>query len=153
MAPVPERSDSPRDLGSGEHGAMGRQVITTYVCDLCGSELGSDRQRVTFGSDDSLYALDLCPRDAREVADALARWRSAGTATGRYRSYGVPQQLARTERPATRAAASPERSPFEVAAIRRWARENGIDVSERGRVARAVVEQYDNARKASAQNE
>ena len=132
---------------------MGRQVITTYVCDLCGVELGSDRQRVTFGSEDSLYALDLCPRDGREVTDALARWRSAGTSTGRYRSFGVPQQLARADRPATRSAPAPERSPFEVAAIRRWAREQGIAVSERGRVARTVVEQYDAARRSAAQSE
>lgn len=132
---------------------MGRQVITTYVCDLCGTELGSDRQHVAFGSEDSLYELDLCPRDGREVSDALARWRSAGTATGRYRSFGVPQQLARVNRPARRAAAAPERSPFEVAAIRRWAREQGIEVSERGRIARAVVEQYDDARRTSAQSE
>ena len=146
-------SDSPSTAGSGEHGAMGRQVITTYVCDLCGIELGADRQHVTFGSDDSLYALDLCPRDGREVSDALARWRSAGTETGRFRAYGVPQQLARSNRPATRTSPAPERSPFEVAAIRRWARENGIEVSERGRVARAVVEQYDDARRNSALSE
>lgn len=125
---------------------MGRQVITTYVCDLCGTELGPDRHHVAFGSEDSLFELDLCPRDGREVTDALSRWRSAGTATGRYRSFGIPQQLGRVERPAVRAAPAPERSPFEVAAIRRWARDQGIDVSERGRVARAVIEQYDAAR-------
>jgi hypothetical protein len=128
---------------------MGRQVITTYVCDLCGAELGSDRQRVSFGSAETLYDMDLCPRDGREVTDALSRWRSAATASGRYRAYGTPQQLARVERPAARAPSAPERSPFEVAAIRRWAREQGIEVSERGRVARSVVEQYDAARPAT----
>ena len=131
-------------------GGMGRRVITTFVCDLCGVDLGPDRQRVEFGTGEVLYRLDLCPRDGREIGDALARWRSAGTSTGRYRSFGEPQQLDRVERPATRSSPAPERSPFEVAAIRRWARDQGIEVSDRGRIAKAVIDQFDRARGQSA---
>jgi hypothetical protein len=122
---------------------MAKRVVTTFFCDLCGADLGTDRHPFIFGVSGVLYSLDLCPADALATQAQADRWAAAGSSAGRYRSFGEPQLLPRVEPTVAR---RPERSPFELAAIRRWAREQGIAVSERGRIARSVVEQYNAAR-------
>jgi hypothetical protein len=122
---------------------MAKRVVTTYVCDLCGADLGDDHEQFIFGVAGVLYSLDLCRADAVATRAQAERWASSGSSAGRYRSFGEPQLLPRVDPPVAK---RPERSPFELAAIRRWAREQGMPVSERGRIARPIVEQFDAAR-------
>jgi 23S rRNA maturation mini-RNase III len=39
------------------------------------------------------------------------------------------------------------KSPEELAAVRKWARENGHEVAEQGRIAKAIQDEYDEAHK------
>ena len=82
-------------------------------------------ETVTFGLDGKEYAIDLNGKNARKLRDALAPYVAhARSVSGRRRS-------------ASKAAGGA--APSE---IRAWARENGFDVSERGRVSAEVRSAY-----------
>jgi len=82
-------------------------------------------ETVTFGLDGKDFAIDLNKKNARSLRDALAP----------YLAHARP--LSRGRRSTTKAAGGA--APSE---IRAWARENGFDVPERGRVAAEVREAY-----------
>lgn len=104
---------------------MAQKVNIVLVDDIDQSDAD---ETVTFGLDGKEYAIDLNAKNARSLRDALAPFvahgRSASSRGGR--------------RSASRTAASGA-APSE---IRAWARENGFDVPERGRVAAEVREAY-----------
>lgn len=83
-------------------------------------------ETVTFGLDGKEYAIDLNKKNARALRDALAPY------VGHARSVS-----SRTRRSAAKAA-----SGAAPAEIRSWARDNGFDVPERGRVSAEVREAY-----------
>lgn len=82
-------------------------------------------ETVSFGLDGKEYAIDLNSKNAQKLRDALAPYVAHGRAVSRAR----------------RGAKSPA-SGASPAEIRSWARENGFDVPERGRVAAEVREAY-----------
>lgn len=86
-------------------------------------------ETVTFGLDGREYAIDLNSKNASSLRDALAPYvahaRAAGSST-RGRRSGATKPTA---------GAAP-------AEIRSWARDNGYDVPERGRVSAQVREAY-----------
>ena len=83
-------------------------------------------ETVTFGLDGKEFAIDLNAQNARSLRDALAP----------YVAHARPVS-GRGRRSAAKAAGGA--APSE---IRAWARENGFDVPERGRVAAEVREAY-----------
>lgn len=108
---------------------MAQQVNVVLVDDLDGSEATGT---VTFDLDGRSYEIDLSDENAAKLRDTLARYVAAAR-----RETGTGGPVAtRTRQPA--------RSPDETAAIRRWARENGIEVSERGRIAHSTAQAYAN---------
>jgi hypothetical protein len=115
---------------------MAQQVDVRFVDDLDGSDASGT---VTFGLDGRAYEIDLSEANAERLRDALAPFvaaarRADGSAGGR-RSRG--------QRSSPEPAAKPARaSREETAAVRSWARENGHEISERGRIPKAVVEAY-----------
>jgi hypothetical protein len=102
---------------------MAQKVHIVLVDDIDQSDA---EETVAFGLDGKEYAIDLNAKNARSLRDALAPYVAHG------RSVST-----RGRRSAAKAASGA--APSE---IRAWARENGFDVPERGRVAAEVREAY-----------
>jgi hypothetical protein len=110
---------------------MAQRVQVLLVDDIDNSDAD---ETVTFALDGVTYEIDLNATNAAKLRDEFATWvghaRRAGgrKATGRSTSGG---------------GAGSRRK--DVSAVREWARQNGHDVSERGRIPAAVQEAYDKA--------
>lgn len=119
---------------------MGKRTITVVTCDLCESdEEEIEATTVRFGSGQRWYELDLCSGHGREVIEILDLYASkARPAT----SLGPSPDGARSARPSRRSAARPGPDRSQLAAVRRWATEQGMAVSARGRVPDRVMEAF-----------
>ena len=115
---------------------MAQKVDVRFVDDLDGSEASGT---VSFALDGRAYEIDLSDDNAARLRDSLATFVAAARRTGARRARG--QRSSTSEAPA--APARPSREA--TAAIRTWARENGHEVSELGRIPKAVVEAYHSA--------
>ena len=115
---------------------MAQQVNVKFVDDLDGSDAAAT---VSFGLDGRIYEIDLSDDNAARLRDSLASFIAAArksggsTTTGSRRaqkmtvSYGPrPQTLDREQ----------------TAAIRAWARQNGHQISDRGRISKTVVDAF-----------
>ena len=116
---------------------MAQKVDVRFVDDLDGSEASGT---VSFALDGRAYEIDLSDDNAARLRDSLATFVAAARRTGPRRARS--QRSSTSEAPV--APARPSREA--TAAIRTWARENGHEVSERGRIPKAVVEAYHSAR-------
>lgn len=106
---------------------MARKVSVVTTDDLDGSP---GAETVSFGLDGIRYEIDLAPPNKTRLADALAPYIAAG------------RRISRSGRPpAGRAAAG----RVDRAAVRAWARDAGLEVSERGRISADVMRQYEAA--------
>jgi hypothetical protein len=115
---------------------MAQRVNVVLVDDIDGSEAA---ETVTFGLDGAQYEIDLSADNADKLRETLAPYVGHGRrAGGRRRSSGGSGRSA-----GSRSAAAT--SGPSAAEIRAWARENGWDVPERGRVSSEVREAYDAA--------
>ena len=114
---------------------MAQRVNVVLVDDIDGSEAA---ETVTFGLDGVQYEIDLSTENADKFRDVLAPY------VGHARRSGGRRRGAGGGRSNGSAAAS-SRSGASAADIRAWARENGWDVPERGRVSSEVREAYDAA--------
>ncbi|RYU14493.1 histone-like nucleoid-structuring protein Lsr2 [Nocardioides iriomotensis] len=115
---------------------MAQRVNVVLVDDLDGSDAD---ETVTFGLDGVDYEIDLNDKHAAALRDALALYVGHGRRTGGRRRRGQgAAQAARANGAAGAGGATP-------AEIRAWARDNGWEVPERGRVAAEVREAYDAA--------
>jgi len=110
---------------------MAQKITVVLEDDLDG---GPANETVRFGIDGTEYEIDLGTANATafraQLAPYIAHARKAGRAARR--------------RP-SRTAASRERSSD----IRAWAKDQGITVSDRGRISASVAEQYDAAAQGS----
>src|SRR3954452_13963050 len=114
---------------STERSSMAQRVNVVLVDDIDGSDAS---ETVTFGLDGVQYEIDLSDGHADELRAALALYIGHGRrAGGRKRSASNG-----------RAAAASRSGGPSAAEIRAWARENGWDVPERGRVSAEVREAY-----------
>jgi hypothetical protein len=109
---------------------MAQKVQVLLVDDVDGS---SADETVTFALDGVTYEIDLTSARASELRDAFATW------VGHARKVGGRSSSAR---PATR---RPSRGSSDASAIRDWAKEQGLAVSERGRISAEVRQAYDAA--------
>jgi hypothetical protein len=115
---------------------MAQKVDVRFVDDLDGSEASGT---VSFALDGRAYEIDLSEENAAKLRDSLATFVAAARRTGSRRPCN--QRSSTSEAPATPARPSRE----ATAAVRTWARENGHEVSERGRIPKAVIEAYNSA--------
>ncbi len=115
---------------------MAQQVNVKFVDDLDGSDAAST---VSFGLDGKTYEIDLSDDNAAKLRDSLARFvgaarRSGGSATaGSHRTPKMTTTSGRRPQPLDRE---------QTAAIRAWARQNGHQVSDRGRIAKTVTDAF-----------
>ena len=106
---------------------MAQKIQTLFIDDLDGSEAEGT---VRFGLDGVEYEIDLSAEHARELRDALARYVGAAR-----RATGSARRPARAGRRGS--AGGP--NPTEV---REWAKEQGIEVKDRGRVPAELVVRF-----------
>lgn len=109
---------------------MAQKVQTLLVDDLDGSDAETT---VRFGLGSSQYEIDLNAAHARELHDSLAPYVERAR-----RISGVARQAAERRRGASAGGAG-------STGIRYWARENGIEVKDRGRMPKDVVARYNAA--------
>lgn len=111
---------------------MARKIVHQLVDDLDGTELAPGAgESISFALEGKTYEIDLTDANAEKLREAFAPY----IAAGRRLSSGQPQ------RPARRRSANSR----DLADVRRWAKDNGYTVSERGRVPGAILEAYDAA--------
>jgi hypothetical protein len=106
---------------------MAQRVNVVLVDDLDGSDAS---ETVNFALDGVDYEIDLSDKHADELREAVALYVGHGRRTGGRRKGGK------------RSSASASGSSASAAEIRAWARDNGWDVPERGRVSAEVREAY-----------
>jgi hypothetical protein len=101
-----------------------KKVTVQIVDDLSGSVIpDGDGRSITFSFDGESFEIDLSNEHVEQFRDLLAPYINAARQVGKRRR--------------TLVAKSPE-----VQAIRDWARANGIEVSDRGRISATVREAY-----------
>jgi hypothetical protein len=105
---------------------MAQRVNVVLVDDLDGDEAA---ETVSFALDGVDYEIDLKEANAEALRQALGRYIDAGRRVGGRRRKG------------SKVAAGGNAGP-SAADIREWARANGWDVPERGRVSAEVREAY-----------
>jgi hypothetical protein len=112
---------------------MAQKVHIVLEDDIDGSEAS---ETVSFALDGTNYEIDLNDDNAAKLRDAMATY------------VGHARKVSGTRRAGgrrTSAAASSNDSGASAKEIREWARENGHDVPERGRIPADVREAYDSA--------
>ena len=96
-------------------------------------------QTVQFGLDGHHYEIDLKDEHAHQLRDAMGRFVAAGRKVTPTRGPGRPAG----RRTSVRRVGTPDRE--RLAAIREWARANGHQVADRGRIPAQIVADYDAA--------
>jgi hypothetical protein len=118
---------------------VAQKTTVQLVDDIDGSEA---EQTVSFGLDGTTYEIDLSAEHAAALRDALASYVGAARKAGNGASSGRRSGARR----GSGGANSPSGSdPQRTAAIRAWAREQGMEVNERGRIPNQIVQAYEGA--------
>lgn len=110
---------------------MAQRVNILLFCDMHDEEAPGS-ETVTFAIDGTGYELDLCAEHAQTFRQSFAPYVGIARKSTSSRNAGG--------RPARRRQGGADRR--QSAQIREWARQSGIEVSERGRIASSVVERY-----------
>jgi hypothetical protein len=109
---------------------MAQKIQTFFVDDLDGSEAEGT---VHFGLDGTHYEIDLSTAHAKDLRTALARYTEAARKVA-----GTARRPARNGRTATA-------SRHSTTEVRDWAKAQGIEVKDRGRVPADVVAKFQTA--------
>jgi hypothetical protein len=110
---------------------MARKTFIQLTDDIDGTPIADGTgYTVTFAVDGIAYEIDLSDAHLAELHQALTPYTNAGRRTGR-KSNGT--------------AGATKTDKAELAKIREWARQNGHEVSDRGRVSGTIRDAYDAA--------
>lgn len=108
---------------------MAQKQTVTYVSDLSGADItDNDAPTIQFGWDGTDYTIDLTAKEAEAFYKAVSKYIDAGTK--------VSKSNKRTKKTAT--------GP-NAADVRGWAKDNGYDVPQRGRIPSDVMDAYNAA--------
>ncbi|WP_053734136.1 Lsr2 family protein [Nocardia sp. NRRL S-836] len=113
---------------------MAQKVFVQLIDDLDGTS--PDVEAVSFGLDGVAYDIDLTPDNASRLRDGLADF----VASAR-RTNTRPRKAGAT----TRTVVAESRTKEQTHAIRAWARSNGHELSDRGRIPMHVIEEFEKA--------
>ena len=128
---------------------MAQKTIVTLVDDLTGEE-AEDITTVEFALDGVTYEIDLDDKNSARLRDALAEYVAAARRTGGRRATGTTRRRSGGAGTGTPRATSPGGYDRETSKqIREWAKGQGFEVSDRGRVPNNVVEAWEAQRKGS----
>lgn len=118
-----------------------RKEIVEYIDDLDGEPIDAGlAQTIRFTVDNVDYEIDLRPAHVEQLRRDMTRWIAAARppcGDPDHRHGTAP--AAETKRPVA------ARDRYQLAAVRSWAKSQGITVPARGRVPRQVLEQFDAA--------
>lgn len=120
---------------------MAQKVQVLLEDDLDGSEAD---ESVKFGLDGVSYEIDLSSKNAKKLREALADYVEVARRTGGRRERGRGVSTRSSGRGGGGGGA---KSKADTAEIRAWAKEQGYDVSDRGRIPGDVVDAYHKARR------
>lgn len=118
---------------------MAKRVIETLLSDLSGVEFPVDSAggTVEFSVSGQQYAVDLTAEELDAFNSALDPYVSVAQ---RLSKSGAPLRSSRLS-----ASGTGRRSREQLAAIRVWARKNGHEVADRGRISVELQEAFDAA--------
>ena len=116
---------------------MAQRVQVLLMCDLHDEEVEA-KQTVAFGLDGASYEIDLCEEHADSLRDGFAPFVGAARKS---KSDAQPRRAG--GRSARSGADRSEKG--KTAEVREWARANGHEVNERGRISAAVMKAYEAA--------
>ena len=108
---------------------MAQHFQVRYTDDIDGTDLGETANTLSFAFEGKEYSIDLSDDNAQAFQEAVAPYIEAG-----HRVTGAKTKAARKTTGKT--------SPADTKAVREWARENGYDVSDRGRIPANVMQAY-----------
>ena len=111
---------------------MAQQTTVRFVDDLDGSEAVGT---VAFSLENRAYEIDLSDENTDKLHEALAPFIEHGRQVSRGPGRGRAQRQPATEKQ-TRS------NREETQAIREWARQNGHQISDRGRIPKSVIQAY-----------
>lgn len=114
---------------------MAQKVVVQLIDDLDGTTAEAV-EAVSFGLDGVTYEIDLKQDNATRLRDALADF----VASAR-RTNGRGKKASTT----TRTVVAEARTKEQTQAIRAWARANGHELSDRGRIPTSVIEEFEKA--------
>jgi hypothetical protein len=112
---------------------MAQRVVTLLTDDIDGDEAA---ETVRFGVDGTEFEIDLNEENASTLREALRPYIQKGRRLG-------GRSTASTARRA--AARNTKADPAQLKAIRGWAKDQGLKVSDRGRISADIVSAYDAA--------
>lgn len=114
---------------------MARRTRIVLEDDLTGEVLEDGAgETISFGLDGQSFEIDLSAENASKLRDDFALYIGHGRKTASSGSAG--RQSGNRSRSSTE-------GKRDLGPVREWARQNGHDVSERGRVKASVIEAYD----------
>lgn len=118
---------------------MARKMV--YLDDLDGTAIEEDKGGpVTLSIRGEYFEIDLTEKNQAKLDKALEPFISVAT------KVGPPTAMTgRSAKPTTRTKV-PGQGKDYLDAVRRWARDNGKQVADRGRIAASIVEEYEASR-------
>lgn len=118
--------------------AMAKKIVqlTEYMDDLDGSVVDeSDVDTISFSYRGTDYEIDLKSSNASKFDASMKKYIDPARKVGKTRAGGG------RSRPGTGSGRSKE----DLAAIRHWLRQNGHEVSDRGRIPQPLIDEFDKA--------
>lgn len=106
---------------------MAKKTHIELVDDIDGSTAD---ETITFSIDGAHYEIDLSAENAEKIRAEIGEWAEKGT---------------RVARKKARRASAPSSSSEENARIRQWAKDNGYEVGDRGRISAEIRQAYADA--------
>jgi len=105
---------------------LARKIVTQLLDDIDGGEAA---ESITFSVDGVAYEIDLSEENATQLREDFAKWISHA------RRISSPGGRSSSKTP-------PRKPRGELDSIRSWARANGYEVGDRGRIPNSVQEAY-----------
>jgi hypothetical protein len=105
---------------------MAQKITTLFIDDIDGGEAEGT---VRFALDGTEYEIDLNAQHGEELRSALGKYVTHARKVGGTARRGTARGA---RRPST----------VDTVAVRAWAREQGIDIKDRGRVPAGIVARY-----------
>jgi hypothetical protein len=112
--------------------SMAQKVLVQLVDDLDGTA-ADDISTVTFGLDGATYEIDLTANNAAKLRNQLDDF------------VGAARRIGGRVKRGTSLGVKPAANREHTRAIRDWARQNGYELSDRGRIPSNVIEAFEQA--------
>ncbi|RAV17530.1 Lsr2 family protein [Mycobacterium colombiense] len=119
---------------------MSRKTIHLLFDDMAeGEEIEADAGTVIFGYQGRQYEIDLCKKNATKLDGQLKPW----IEHARLIDSGNRRVTRKPRSPSVQTPMSSGYSSEQLAEIRSWARRNGHEVSDRGRIPLAILQAFE----------